>query len=88
MAAIDGETLIRNVGHRIGELRRARGITQEAFAARANIGFRYVQKVERGVVNLTLVTIAQWAKWLGVDPQDLLRPPKGKAPGRGRPTRR
>lgn len=88
MAAIDGETLIRNVGRRIAELRHSQGLTQEALAARARVSPRYVQKIERGVVNLTLVTIAQWAQRMGVEPAELLRSPKSVALASGRPRRR
>jgi transcriptional regulator with XRE-family HTH domain len=85
LSVIDGETLIRNVGRRIAELRQSKGLTQEAFAAKARVDARYVQKVERGIVNLTLVTLAQWAARLGVEPAELLRPPRSAAVTRGRP---
>lgn len=48
-------------------LRAARGWTQEQVAERANLNPRHYQKIEDGLVNLTLKTIEQLCHAFGVD---------------------
>ncbi len=88
MRRADPQLVVRNVGLRIAELRREMSLTQEELAQRLGIGVKYIQKIERGVVNLTLHTLVRWANWLAVEPVDLLKPPSSQPPRRGRPRRR
>lgn len=88
MRRADPHLVVRNVGLRIAELRRSMSLTQEELAQRLGIGVKYIQKIERGVVNLTLHTLVRWANWLGVEPAELLWPPTSAPARRGRPRRR
>jgi transcriptional regulator with XRE-family HTH domain len=77
--------LLRAVGRRIGELRGARGWTQEQFSERYGVSTKYVQALEQGRQNLTLGSMARIARILGVPIGDLLHAPRSLQPNRGRP---
>jgi transcriptional regulator with XRE-family HTH domain len=72
MANPTEQELIERVGRRIGEVRAAAGITQEALATALGIATKNLQRLEGGRQNLTLVSIARVARELGVDARDLL----------------
>lgn len=57
----------RAAGRAIRELRLARGLTQEDLALSVGVGWRHLQKVEAGEVNLTLKTLSRFAAALQVD---------------------
>jgi transcriptional regulator with XRE-family HTH domain len=80
--------VLRHVGRRVAELREARGWTQEVFAERAGIGVGYVQQIEGGQKNPTVVTIVKLATVLGADAAELFAVPMSDAPRRGRPRKR
>jgi len=83
------ERLVQRVGQRVAELRRAAGMTQEAFAEALDVTVQYVSRIEVGE-NLTLTTLAKIARALGVTVIDLLQPPGpvGAGATRGRPRKR
>jgi transcriptional regulator with XRE-family HTH domain len=66
-----GEELKAQFGRRLRQLRQQRGWTQEELAARADVGYRYISDIERGVRNPTMVGIARIAEALGCDPGEL-----------------
>ena len=81
------QTLIRDVGRRIAELRQAAGRTQEELAHALGLTARYLQGVDAGK-NLTLDSLAQIAAGLGVRAADLLVTPSSPDKRRpGRPTK-
>jgi transcriptional regulator with XRE-family HTH domain len=80
--------LLRRVGRRIAELRAEGGETQEQFAERYGASVKYVQAVEGGRENLTLLTLRDVAATLEVDLEQLLVPPKSLVARRGRPPRK
>lgn len=61
------------VGANIGRLRRARGLTQEELAFRAEIDLTYMGGIERGKRNPSLLVLARIAKALSSDLPDLLK---------------
>ena len=73
----DYEGLRLELRRRFGEnLKRERarlGLTQEAAAGLVGFSLQYVQRIERGIVNVPLDTIARFAAALQVDPAGLLR---------------
>jgi transcriptional regulator with XRE-family HTH domain len=71
---VEGE-LQRRLGENLRELRRVRGLSQEAFADILEVHRTYMGGVERGERNLTLRSVERIASRLGVDPLDLLDPP-------------
>jgi transcriptional regulator with XRE-family HTH domain len=62
------------VASEVRRLRKARGWSQEAFAARCNLHRTYVGAIERAEENLTLRTLDKLAQALKVKPVDLLVP--------------
>ena len=67
---------IRKVfGANVRVYRRAAGLSQEAVAARMGVDRAHVSAMERGLQNVTLLTIWQLAESLGVRPVDLLVEP-------------
>ena len=61
MRATAPRRVITSVGHRIAELRAARGSTQEQFATEANVSLKYLQRVEAGRENLTIRSLVRFA---------------------------
>jgi transcriptional regulator with XRE-family HTH domain len=62
------------VGKNLREYRRARGMSQEAFADHLQFHRTYMGGVERGERNLTLKSLERIAGRLGIDPLSLLQP--------------
>lgn len=59
-------------GRSLLEIRRERGLSQEALAEMLDVHRTYVGGVERGERNLTLKTVERWGELLGRDPLDML----------------
>jgi transcriptional regulator with XRE-family HTH domain len=77
----DPARLKRNVGRRIAELRRRAGLSQDKFAeVLGNSSVKYVQRVERGVENLTLETMVKLVNALRARTADLFRTPRAARP--------
>jgi transcriptional regulator with XRE-family HTH domain len=70
---VQGRESILVVAAAVRRLRKKRGWSQEAFAARCGLHRTYVGAIERAEENLTLRTLDKLAKALGVRPADLLR---------------
>jgi len=61
------------VGANIGRLRRAKKLTQEELAFRADIDLTYMGGIERGQRNPSLMVLVGIAKALSAEPIELLR---------------
>lgn len=71
---------IRKVfGANVRVFRLAAGLSQEAIAVRMGVDRAYVSAIERGLQNVTLLTIWQLAESLDVRPADLLVEPVQKS---------
>lgn len=57
--------MIRAIGRRIAEVRRERGLTQEAFSEVVGVSEKYVQRVESGA-NLSIRSLVRFANALDV----------------------
>jgi transcriptional regulator with XRE-family HTH domain len=80
------DKLREDVGRRVGELRRALGLTQADLAERAGFATpAYLARIEGGRCNLGLASLAKLGRVLGVDAAELLREPTTPRPGLGRP---
>lgn len=66
--------LQRRLGRNLRTVRKAKGLSQEAFADALSIHRTYVGGLERGERNVTLRTVERIAAALGVDPADLFVP--------------
>lgn len=60
-------TLRKELGVRIKQLRKTKRWTQEVLAEKADIDYKYLGAIERGEKNLTLANIEKIAKGLGVE---------------------
>jgi transcriptional regulator with XRE-family HTH domain len=87
-AADPTSTLLAYLGANVRRLRARRALTQEALAELADIDVRYVQRIERGAVNLRFRSFAKLATALEVPPAALLRPAALKPIKVGRPRRK
>ena len=79
------EEVLESIAANVVRLRTARGYTQEALAERAELDLRYLQRVERAKVNLSVAVLAQLADALDVAPGRLFRRAKLAPARRGRP---
>jgi DNA-binding XRE family transcriptional regulator len=69
------EAALRRVAHRIADIRRAKGVTQDAIAEKLRCATRNYQRIEYGEQNLSLRTLVRIANLLGVTIADLVTPP-------------
>jgi transcriptional regulator with XRE-family HTH domain len=69
---VEGD-LQRVVGRNLRAYRKARGLSQEAFADVLGVHRTYMGSVERGERNLTLQTVERLAGLLDVEPLALLQ---------------
>lgn len=77
--------LQRDLGLRLREVRRERGLSQADAAKRVGMTLDNYVKIERGRRNVTLHTVTRLAVALGVDVPELFRPPLDRNPKPGRP---
>lgn len=81
--------VLRRLGQRIAELRRSRGLTQEAFAEKLGMLTPNFARIEQGRQNVTIDTLVRIGRALDVRIAELLRAPRAVAapPARPRPPR-
>lgn len=65
------KTLRQTFGQRVRELRKANGLSQEAFADKCGFARSYMSRIERGVGNPSLDAIEVLAAGLGVPVAEL-----------------
>lgn len=66
------DAILRELGRRIRAARAKAGLTQEAVASRTGIDYKRYQRLEQGVVNATIRTLARVAAAVGSNVWDLL----------------
>ena len=74
MARYEPDRLVRDIGRRVAELRRDRGLTQQALASKLRATMQWVQQIEYGA-NLTVHSLARVANALDIQLEALLVPP-------------
>lgn len=67
------QTLRKNFGNRVRELRKKLGLSQEELGFKSNIHRTYVGAVERGEQNVSLDNIGRLAKHLKVSLSELFK---------------
>ena len=65
--------LYKIIGKNIQNVRKAKGLTQETFAELMDVSWSYVSKIESGILNLSVGKIYDFAKYLNVDADVLLK---------------
>jgi transcriptional regulator with XRE-family HTH domain len=88
MRPANPESVIRNVGRRVAELRAELELTQDEFSAQVGIGLKYLQRIEAGRENLTIESLVKLANHLNTRVTALFEPARTQAGRRGRPLRR
>ena len=61
----------RRFGERVREIRKRRGLSQEALALACDLDRTYIGGVERGERNISLINIYKIAEALGVEAKEL-----------------
>lgn len=80
--------LLLQIGQRIAELRREAGLTQDQLVEQMGLSVQYLQRVEAGKLDLRILTMNNFADYLGVDLSELLVPPKSTERRPGRPSKK
>jgi len=65
--------ILKRFGHRVRALRKAKGLSQEAFADTCGLDRTYVGGIERGERNLGLRNIEVIAQGLGLSVSELMK---------------
>ncbi len=65
--------ILERFGQRVRELRKAKGFSQEAFAAECGLDRTYMGGIERGERNIALRNIHRIAKALGITISELMQ---------------
>lgn len=81
----DGRTLLRYFAANVRRLRGRAELTQAQLAEKLGMQLRALQDIEQAKVNITLATLARFARALDVRPTAMLRPAKLAPPRKGRP---
>jgi transcriptional regulator with XRE-family HTH domain len=71
------DPILCSFGHCVAKQRRAKGLSQEALAEKADLDRTYLSDIERGVRNPGIRNVVLIAKALGVPASDLLKGVKG-----------
>lgn len=85
MARGRSEQVRKDLGRRVAELRRAKGLTQAQFAEASRVTTNYIARVEGGLENLTLDSVAKFGDLLQVPVLHLFLPPADRTVKKGRP---
>lgn len=72
------DNIKKDLGKRIREIRKLKGLTQEELGERANLNYKFIGELERGNVNISLDSLSRIATTLDIHIADLFR--KGKEP--------
>jgi len=70
--------VLAKLGKRLRELRQKRGMSQEVLAALAGLNRNYVNQVESGRRNISILNLVKLTDALGVDVTALVRGISGK----------
>jgi transcriptional regulator with XRE-family HTH domain len=73
MTKLSDDNFLSSFGLRIRTLRKARGLSQEAFADLAGLDRSYVGGVERGERNVSLMNIKKFADALDTPVEDIFK---------------
>jgi transcriptional regulator with XRE-family HTH domain len=71
MVMNEKETVLKELGSRVRELRKARGLTQEDLSERSGLHYTYIGGIERGERNPSLKSMKRVADALEVELDDL-----------------
>ena len=67
------QEILLKFGNRVRELRKAKGLSQEAFASLCGLDRTYISGIERGVRNISLINLFVLAKALQISVSELMQ---------------
>jgi transcriptional regulator with XRE-family HTH domain len=67
------QEILLKFGNRVRELRKAQGLSQEAFASLCGLDRTYISGIERGVRNISLANLFLLAKALQISVSELMQ---------------
>jgi transcriptional regulator with XRE-family HTH domain len=67
------QEILLKFGNRVRELRKAKGLSQEAFASLCGLDRTYISGIERGVRNISLINLFVLAKALQSSVSELMQ---------------
>ncbi len=67
------DPILCSFGQSVAKHRRAKGLSQEALAEKADLNRTYLSDIERGVRNPGIKNVIVIAKALGITPSDLMK---------------
>lgn len=70
---ISKKEILVKFGERVREIRKAKRLSQEELAHKANLHRTYIGMIERGEKNITLLNIEKIAQALEIEIEDLLK---------------
>jgi XRE family aerobic/anaerobic benzoate catabolism transcriptional regulator len=73
---VEPETFLKELGHRVRDRRKLRGLSQEQLARLANLSMRYISQIEAGRGNLSILRLLELTRALGVPVHEILQPNK------------
>lgn len=68
-----GNPVLASMGRAVREVRKERGLSQEAAAVDVGLDRAYYGGVERAEVNISMVAFVQICNGLGIKPSEMLR---------------
>jgi transcriptional regulator with XRE-family HTH domain len=71
MKAGEDKVTLQEFGSNLKKIRKRKGLSLRALSYECSIDFSDIGKIERGEINVTLLTIVQLAKALEVPPGEL-----------------
>ncbi|MBR5804724.1 MAG: cupin domain-containing protein [Clostridia bacterium] len=70
---MDTETINRNIGYQLKNLRKQAGLTQQELADRTELTKGFISQLERGQVSPSIVTLLDLIECLGTTPSDFFK---------------
>ncbi|SDM29156.1 DNA-binding transcriptional regulator, XRE-family HTH domain [Daejeonella rubra] len=67
---IRDEVILKKFGNRLRDLRKERNISQQSLELKAGISKNQIGNIERGEVNVTLITLIAIASVLEISPKE------------------
>jgi transcriptional regulator with XRE-family HTH domain len=65
--------ILKRLGNRVRELRKAKGWSQEEFADICRIDRSYMSGIERGIRNTSVLNVAKLCRALGISLSDIFK---------------
>ena len=65
------ETILKNFGEKLRQLRLAKGLTQEQLANELSVEISQISRIERGVINTSITSLYSICKVLKIDVSEL-----------------